>query len=72
MELVTIHSFQGITGGDRLLSVNGNSLTGKDRHETVELVRRSGTTVRLEIFRSLFPHFLFDNLFRLILWFYVF
>uniref|UniRef100_A0A0N5B0F9 FERM and PDZ domain-containing protein 2 n=1 Tax=Syphacia muris TaxID=451379 RepID=A0A0N5B0F9_9BILA len=41
----------GITGGDRLLSVNGVSLIGKDRHETVELVRNSGTTVKLEIFR---------------------
>ncbi|VDK26262.1 unnamed protein product [Anisakis simplex] len=41
----------GVNVGDRLMSVNGVSLVGKDRHATVDLVRQSGSVVRLSIFR---------------------
>lgn len=41
----------GVNVGDRLMSVNGVSLVGKDRHATVDLVRQGGDTVQLKIFR---------------------
>lgn len=40
--------------GDRLLSVNDVSLIGKDRHVTVDLVKKCGNFVYLKIFRWVF------------------
>lgn len=45
-----IHS-QGLAVGDRILSVNGESLLGKDRHRAVQLVKVS-TTVSATIVRD--------------------
>lgn len=42
---------QGVNVGDRLLSVNNVSLIGKDRHVTVDLVKKCGNLVHLKIFR---------------------
>ncbi|KAJ1364361.1 hypothetical protein KIN20_024446 [Parelaphostrongylus tenuis] len=41
----------GLLVGDRLLGVDGVSLEGGDRHRAVELVRKSGDSVRMEIGR---------------------
>ncbi|KAL3982712.1 PDZ domain (Also known as DHR or GLGF) family protein [Acanthocheilonema viteae] len=41
----------GVNVGDRLLSVNDVSLIGKDRHVTVDLVKKCGNFVHLKIFR---------------------
>lgn len=41
----------GLSVGDRLLGVDGFSLEGGDRHRAVELVRKSGDSVRMEIGR---------------------
>ncbi|VDM51999.1 unnamed protein product [Angiostrongylus costaricensis] len=41
----------GLSVGDRLLGVDGVSLEGGDRHRAVELVRKSGESVRMEIAR---------------------
>ncbi|EJW88731.1 hypothetical protein WUBG_00364, partial [Wuchereria bancrofti] len=41
----------GVNVGDRLLSVNNVSLIGRDRHVTVDLVRKCGSFVHLKIFR---------------------
>ncbi|VIO87353.1 Uncharacterized protein BM_BM6419 [Brugia malayi] len=41
----------GVNVGDRLLSVNNVSLIGRDRHVTVDLVRKCGNFVHLKIFR---------------------
>uniref|UniRef100_A0A8R1TT13 FERM domain-containing protein n=1 Tax=Onchocerca volvulus TaxID=6282 RepID=A0A8R1TT13_ONCVO len=41
----------GVNVGDRLLSVNNVSLIGKDRHVTVDLVKKCGNLVHLKIFR---------------------
>ncbi|VDK83204.1 unnamed protein product [Litomosoides sigmodontis] len=42
----------GVNVGDRLLSVNNVSLIGKDRHVTVDLVKKCGNFVHLKIFRT--------------------
>ncbi|EFO27314.2 hypothetical protein LOAG_01159 [Loa loa] len=41
----------GVNVGDRLLSVNDVSLIGKDRHVTVDLVKKCGNYVHLKVFR---------------------
>uniref|UniRef100_A0A915PK59 PDZ domain-containing protein n=1 Tax=Setaria digitata TaxID=48799 RepID=A0A915PK59_9BILA len=41
----------GVNVGDRLMSVNDVSLIGKDRHATVDLVKKCGNLVHLKIFR---------------------
>ncbi|MCP9265808.1 hypothetical protein DINM_021198 [Dirofilaria immitis] len=41
----------GVNVGDRLLCVNDVSLIGKDRHVTVDLVKKCGNLVHLKIFR---------------------
>ncbi|KJH48924.1 PDZ/DHR/GLGF domain protein [Dictyocaulus viviparus] len=41
----------GLLVGDRLLAIDGVSLVGNDRHRAVELVRKSGNSVLMEIAR---------------------
>ena len=45
------NELQGLCVGDRLLSVDGVSLEGGDRHRAVELVRAGGQTLRMDIAR---------------------
>lgn len=44
-------NLQGVSVGDRLLAVNGDSLEGKDRHAAVALVKDSGDVVELRLLR---------------------
>ncbi|CAJ0562533.1 unnamed protein product, partial [Mesorhabditis spiculigera] len=41
----------GLLVGDRLLAVNGISLVSADRHRAVDLVKASGSTVRIDVSR---------------------
>ncbi|GMS97606.1 hypothetical protein PENTCL1PPCAC_19781, partial [Pristionchus entomophagus] len=41
----------GLAVGDRILSVNGESLLGKDRHRAVQLVKESASLVAIQVSR---------------------
>ncbi|GMR50774.1 hypothetical protein PMAYCL1PPCAC_20969 [Pristionchus mayeri] len=41
----------GLAVGDRILSVNGESLIGKDRHRAVQLVKESASLVAIQVSR---------------------